>query len=137
MIHQKSKQLAAARALALVTSLATGILANAQGTAGQPALDSGRAEADGQSESQKPADAVAIHEGAGPVDCETLLAQENNTQPGTASRTDNADKTDVEPASNPHRENMPNEDTQISTIEECREQQNADRDQQPDSAVKK
>jgi hypothetical protein len=131
MIHRKPNQLAAARAFALVTTLATGILANAQGTASQPALDSGRAEADGQSESQKPADAGAIHEGAGPVDCEALLTQENNSQPGEVSRTENSSNTNVASASTPYRENMPNEDTQISTLEECREQHDADRGNQP------
>jgi hypothetical protein len=88
-----------------------------------------------QSESQKPADAAAIHEGAGPVDCGSLLAQENSTPATAASLTDATGQTSGEPASNPHRENMPNEDTQISTLEECRAQRDADSDHHPNGAV--
>ncbi len=135
MIYRKPKLLDAARTFVLVTTLATGAFANAQGTASQPALDSGRPATDVQSESQKPADAAAIHEGAGPVDCESLLAQENNTQAGEVSRTDATSQTNGEPASSPYRENMPNEDTQISTLEECRAQRNADPEHQPNGTV--
>ncbi|MES2627170.1 MAG: hypothetical protein V4628_17925 [Pseudomonadota bacterium] len=135
MTHRKPFHFVVARTLALLVTLATGVLANAQGTASQPALDDGRPATDAQTEAQKPADAVAIHEGAGPIDCETLLAQENNTQPGPG-RANDTSRANGEPASGPYRENQPNEDTQISTVEECRAQQNADPDHQPKSTDK-
>lgn len=137
MTHQRSFRFVAARTFTLVITLSTGVLANAQGTASQPALDSGRPEIDAQSESQKPADAGAIHEGAGPIDCETLLAQEDstrNSQSGEISRTDGTSQPDGESASSPYRENQPNQDTQISTLEECRAQQIAAPEQQPSDA---
>lgn len=118
------------RTLIFVIGLAAGAFANAQGTASQPAIDDGSPETDQLSESQKPADAEAIHEGAGPVDCASLLAQDaanesSNSQPTDASRADNTAPPTSGPVASPYRESQPGQDTQISTLEECRAEQNA------------
>ena len=123
--------------VALLTILAAGTVANAQGTASQPPLDSGTEKTGPATESQEPADAIAVHEGAGPVDCEGLLAQENNAQTNTqvtASRTNDSGQSDQDAASNPHRIDQPGQDTQVSTLEECRAQQDANLNRQADGA---